>query len=39
MWYVYDREDNWEQGWIVNSREEAERQCAENSSLSMLYVG
>lgn len=40
MWYVYLRDDSWEQGVTVASKEEAEAVVAENPDiLKCQYVG
>lgn len=39
MWYVFFKEDSWECGWSVKSREEAERFCENNPDYCFVYVG
>ena len=38
MWYVYNRQDSWQCGWVVKSEEEALKQCIENDELTCKYV-
>lgn len=39
MWYVYFRDDSWEQGVTVGSRQEAEESVVEsNGELACKYV-
>lgn len=38
MWYVYNRQDSWQCGWVVKSEEEALKQCIENDELTYKYV-
>ena len=38
MWIVYNKEDNYLCGWIVESEKEAIKQCKENKELTYKYV-
>ena len=38
MWIVYYKDDSWECGWSVKSRQEAERYCADNPDYRYVYV-
>jgi len=38
MWIVYNREDTYDCGWEVESREEAIQQCEEDENLTYVYV-
>lgn len=39
MWIVFDKDDNWSQGYSVSSESEAEQICKENREMTYIYVG
>lgn len=39
MWYVYNKQDSYECGYAVESREVAEAICDANDEMTCCYVG
>lgn len=39
MWIVFNREDNWEQGYSVANETEAREICKADREMTFCYVG
>lgn len=39
MWYVYNIQDSWQLGWVVESEKVAKEFCKNNPEYTYIYVG
>ena len=38
MWYVFNKQDSWQEGWTVSNEAEAVKQCEADENLTYMYV-